>query len=144
MARSTKKKTAGNPIPLSSLDQENEHCILVCVTRQRTCERLILHGVELAKAENLPLCVVNVTLSGQPILGNSAEGEALDYLYQIASDNGAEAVMLKSDHVSATLAQYAKRRKARFLIMGESPSKSERNFSQEMQALLPDTHILTL
>ena len=52
--------------------------------------------------------------------------------------------MLKSDNVAHTLAEYANRRKARILVMGETPGKAGRGFAYELQALLPNARILTL
>ena len=54
--------------------------VLVCVTGQRMCERLIQRGAEVAQEHQLPLLVLSVVGNGQNSLGDPAVADALDYL----------------------------------------------------------------
>ena len=54
--------------------------VLVCVTGQKNCERLIVAGARIAREENLPLNVLHVVHSGGSVLGFVNEPEALEYL----------------------------------------------------------------
>ena len=53
-------------------------CILVCVTRQVSCERLIRQGAEMAHVAGAALNILHVAPNGTALLGNPSEGEALD------------------------------------------------------------------
>ena len=59
--------------------------VLVCVTKQKTCERLIKTGARLAKeAGDAELLVVHVLHRDDNILGNMMQGDALEFLFQIS------------------------------------------------------------
>ena len=77
---------------------------MVCVTVQKTCERLIRAGASLAGGAGLS--VVHVARSGEALLGGSSESEALEYLFRISREYGAEMDMLRSDDVIDTCLLY--------------------------------------
>ena len=64
--------------------------VMVCVTGQLTCERLIRHGAQIAKDEMAELSVVHAAMRIESILGNPHEGEALEYLFSISKQFGAD------------------------------------------------------
>jgi K+-sensing histidine kinase KdpD len=112
--------------------------IMICVTRQKTCERLIKAGQEIAAGRKAQLYVVHVAKTGVNFLGNPDEGEALDYLFQISKEAGAEMTVLRSDHVVDTLVDFSKKKKISTLVLGESPhSNSDRNIIRELEKRLP-------
>ena len=111
--------------------------ILICVTRQKTCEHLITYGAELAKTLSAELFVVHSVRVGDTFLGNPLEGEALEYLYSISSGVGAEMTVLRSEDVSGAIADYAGEIGASCLIIGKSPDKRKR-FEAELKNKLPD------
>ena len=94
--------------------------VLVCVTGQKTCEHLILEGAKRAKEVDAALSVIHVAKPGSGVLGNPKEGEALDYLYQIASAYGAEMTVIHSEDIVGTLSQYAKKAGADHIVLGVS------------------------
>jgi K+-sensing histidine kinase KdpD len=94
--------------------------VMVCVTQQRTCDRLIKYGRELLEGETGELLVIHVTDSRCNILGSSREGEALDYLYEKAKEYGASLTVLKSDDVLATLVEQTKKNRVNIVVLGES------------------------
>lgn len=95
--------------------------VMVCVTRQKACQRLIKQGAQLAALRDMPLCVVHVARNGDDLLGNvSDQGAALDYLFGIAKTHGAEMVMLRSDNVVDTLCEYAKAHGVAVMVLGET------------------------
>lgn len=81
----------------------NKLNIMICVTRQKTCERLIKVGKEIAGKGDAQLYAVHVVKRGVNFLGNPDEGEALDYLFQISKEAGAEMTVLRSEDVVDTL-----------------------------------------
>jgi K+-sensing histidine kinase KdpD len=116
--------------------------IMICVTRQKACERLIKAGQEMAVWPNTKLYVVHVAKSGVNFLGNPDEGEALDYLFQVSKEAGAEMTVLRSDRVVDTLVEFAKKNKISAVVLGESPSSdTDRNIIQEMERRLPDLEL---
>ncbi len=64
---------------------ERAERILICVTRQKTCEHLITYGAQLAKTLGAELFVVHSVRVGDAFLGNPLGGEALEYLYSVSS-----------------------------------------------------------
>ena len=53
---------------------------MVCVTRQKTCERLIKAGARVAKDAGMAFSVVHVVRPGEQMLDLGEDGAALDYL----------------------------------------------------------------
>jgi len=112
--------------------------VMVCITRQKTCERLIRVGKRLVNGSNGDLSVVHVARVGDNFLGSSDEGEALDYLFQVAKQAGAELTVLRSENVLNTLLDFAKRNNITEIVMGESPDAgSGTNIIQNMERMLP-------
>ena len=69
------------------------------------------------------------------ILGNSQEGEALDYLFTIAKQYGAAMQMLRSEDVAGTLAEYAREHAVACMVLGGSGKP--RSLLRELKAGLP-------
>ena len=112
--------------------------VMVCVTRQKTCERLIKIGQKLVNGTGGKLTVVHVTKVGVNVLGNPDEGEALDYLFQVSKQAGADMTVLRSDNILNTLLDYAKKNDITEIVMGESPDPGSGNsIMHNMEYLLP-------
>ena len=60
----------------------HKEAVLVCVTDQRACERLIAFGSRLAEQNHVELLVLNVQNHGFQSVGRS---DALEYLFQVSS-----------------------------------------------------------
>ena len=111
--------------------------VLVCVTGQKTCETLIVEGDRLAKKLDAELSVVHVAKQGMGLLGgNIAEAEALEYLFKLSSDHGADMAVIRSDEVAATLAEHAAKVGATQVVMG-SPRRARTNLTEEIVAAMP-------
>lgn len=95
--------------------------VMVCVTRQKTCERLIRNGAKISREMGLALSVVHVVPTGSNFLGNPHEGEALEYLFSISKEHGADMSVLKADQVVDTLVAYAQENAAAVIVMGDAP-----------------------
>jgi K+-sensing histidine kinase KdpD len=93
---------------------------MVCVTQQKTCDRLIKHGRELLEGESGELFIIHVAHSRYKFLGGSEDGEALDYLYEKAKEYGANLTVLKSDDVLETLSAQALKNRIDVVVIGES------------------------
>lgn len=116
----------------------DQSCILVCVTVQKDCERLIRRGHQEALAHDLPLRVVHVN-TGKNMLGNRDAAEALNYLYALSREFDAEMNILQGNAVIETLVQYAKQQNASMIVMGPDHS----GIMNTISLLLPLCQIIT-
>lgn len=110
-----------------------EKRILVCVTQQKTCERLIKKGAALRDELGGELFIIHVALNGWNFLGNSKEGEALEYLFGISKSVGAELTVLRSDNIVKTIVSFAKENKITDIIVGEPNDERNSNILSEMK-----------
>jgi len=116
------------------MDRKN---ILVCVTQQKTCERLIHEANKLAIEYNGELHVINVVKNNWNFLDSSKESEALEYLFSISKNIGASLSVLKSDDIVGAIAQYADENIIDCIILGKSPNEnSEKLFVKQLKNLL--------
>ncbi|SRR5690554_4127580 len=117
---------------------ENVSKVMVCVTRQKTCERLIKIGKKVATELQADLSVVHVAKNGVNFLGNPDEGEALDYLFSVSKESDAEMTVLRSDNEVSTLVEFARKNNITEIVVGQSPDLNNRtNIIKEMQSQLP-------
>jgi K+-sensing histidine kinase KdpD len=130
-------------LPELKAEEHEQDIVMVCVTRQRTCARLIERGEAIAAERGLPLHVVHAVKTGQNFLGNAYEGEALEYLFTAAQLSGAEMTMLRTDDVEESLAEYARAHEAQVMVLGESPQTGDESFVGRMQKKLPKLTIIT-
>ncbi len=114
--------------------------ILVCVTRQKACERLIRAAAELKK-EDGALYVIHVTKESWNFVDNARDGEALEYLFSLSKSYGADLTILNSDRIPETIAQFAEHYGIQLIVIGEGPDYSADSFKNRLSALLADTDI---
>lgn len=118
--------------------------IMVCVTGQRSCERLIMHGVKRSQPDENgvrpPLFIVHCVQSGQKIMNSRDEADAIDYLFTCAQYAGAELTVLRADSVEEALAGFAHEHDVGVIILGAPGEKGEHNgkFARSLQEWLPD------
>lgn len=94
--------------------------VMVCVTQQKTCDRLIRYGNEFLGDQKGELYIIHVAHYSIKFLGNSEEGEALEYLYEKALEYGANLTVVRSKDVLGTLSDLVKKNKITHVIVGES------------------------
>lgn len=111
--------------------------VLVCVTKQKTCERLI-RAASKRKDENGNLHVLHVAKNSWNILDNNRESEALDYLFKISKVYNADMTMLRADNISETIADFAKKNEIDLVVLGQSMNEQENKFYTELCGLLKD------
>jgi K+-sensing histidine kinase KdpD len=114
--------------------------ILVCVTRQKACERLIRAAAELKK-EDGALYVIHVTKESWNFVDDARDGEALEYLFSLSKSYGADLTILNSDRIPETIAQFAEHYGIQLIVIGEGPDKSADSFKNRLSTLLADTDI---
>ena len=111
--------------------------VLVCVTGQKNCERLIVAGARIAREEGLPLNVLHVVQSGGSVLGFVNEPEALEYLLKVSVEHGASMYVRRSDDVISSIEYAAKKAHSRVLVVGRAANYSGHDLLDELQQRLP-------
>ena len=117
--------------------------VMVCITRQRSCQRLIERGAQLAADHGLTLEVVHVVNPGENFLGNPQEGEALDFLFSLGKQYNAEVAMLRNENVLDTLIGYGVERNVQWILLGQPKSLSRRftNITKEFSMRIPNAQV---
>mgnify|MGYP000574667700 FL=1 len=111
--------------------------ILVCVTQQKTCERLINKAYELAREYDGNLFIINVVKNDLNFLDSTKESEALEYLFSISKKVGANLSVLKSDDIPGAIADYADENDIDFIVLGKSHDKNAgERFVKKLNSLL--------
>lgn len=95
--------------------------VMVCVTQQRTCERLIKRGAALSEKLKGELYVIHVAKEGVNFLGNKREGDALEYLFNISKGVGANLTVIRSNDVVKAIIDYAENNNIKHIVLGQSP-----------------------
>ena len=93
---------------------------MVCVTQQKSCERLIDFGVTLRTNDADELHVIHVVKENWKYFGQLEEKDALDYLFEASKSKDAALTVLKAKDIEKTLSQFADKNKITDIIMGES------------------------
>jgi len=114
--------------------------VLVCVTQQKTCQRLIEHGVELYKDDDASnLYVIHVVNENDKLLYNLSDGDALEYLFEITKDVGANLIVKRSKDVIKAIVDFAVENEITHVVLGNSKtSDSANNFAMKLQKKLPN------
>lgn len=112
---------------------------MVCVTKQITCERLIKAGAKLQEKNGGDLHIVHVAPEGYNFLGNSKEGEALDYLFEISKAVDGNMTVLRSSNVEMTIIEYCNKNNIGRIVLGESlETQPENNMIARLSKKLCD------
>ncbi len=98
----------------------NRKRIMVCVTQQKSCRRLIEAGSALRRSETDEIYVVHVFKENWRYFGQLQESDALEYLFDAARDFGAELSVFRSGDIEGTLKDYILKEKITTVVMGES------------------------
>lgn len=113
--------------------------ILVCVTQQRTCERLIIKAIALRNEYKGEIHVIHVAQDGLNFLDNPKEGEALQYLFEISKSIGADLSVLKSDNIIKCIADFAQKNGINSIVIGKSlQDHTDSIFYKKLRSLLGD------
>lgn len=101
--------------------------VMVCVTQQKTCDRLIQYGHDFLGDQKGELFIIHVAHYQIKFLGNSKEGDALEYLYEKALEYGANLTVVRSNDVLQTLSDLIKKNRITHVIVGESGEGENRS-----------------
>lgn len=111
--------------------------VLVCVTSQYDCDRLINAGFEIAVDNGYDLHVLCVH---KPVSNASFLSDEIEYLYQTAKSLCADMTIAFNDNAPQTTVDFAKRINAKVIVTG-MPDNSENGFVETVSCLLPKSNI---
>lgn len=111
--------------------------IMVCVTQQKSCDRLIQYGKKVLDDTEGELFIIHIAHYDYKFLGHSRESEALEYLYQKALEYGANLTVVRSNNVLSTLKELVDKNQITHVIMGESREKeSSSNMTEQFRKMI--------
>ena len=120
----------------------SENKILVCVTDQPQCARLIRRGRELA--QDGQLLVLHVRTRQKTLMGSTDITAVLNQLYADAREADAEMEIISSPEVEKTITSYARTQQVSGIVIGTSPRDGRPPMSERLQELLPGVQIETV
>lgn len=117
--------------------------ILVCVTQQKNCERLIKKAIEISTPINATISVLHVAKEDFNILDASNNSEALEYLFSVSKSAGANLTVITSDNTIKSIEQYVADNDIDCIILGNSPKDSDNtSFVNQLMDKLSDIHVV--
>ena len=88
--------------------------VIVCVTDQMHCTRLIHAGEELALAHSANMHVFSV----QPRAAQSKQSNALEHLYYTSCKAGADMTVFYDDNATAAIMRFLQEQRPQFVVLG--------------------------
>jgi len=108
--------------------------IMVCVTQQKSCEKLINKGSKLIKSESDEIFVIHVIKDDWRYFSEMKESDALEYLFTVSKAVDAELIVYKSDNIERTLSNTAKENKIDTIVLGKSlEEKKQQNMIKRLK-----------
>ena len=120
---------------------------MVCVTQQKTCERLIVSGYSMLNKNIDKLFVIHVVNEKDNFLNNDSDGEALEYLFNVSKKVGADLTVLRSKDVINAMEEFAKKNDITHILMGASPDADgieNQNITLKLKKALPNIEFIIL
>lgn len=119
------------------MNPDKKPSVLVCVTGQYDCDRLINAGFELAVDKGWDMHVLCVHA---PVSNVGFMSDEIEYLYQTSKDLGADMTIAFNDNAPQTTADFAKKINAKALVTG-MPDNRPNGYVESVQRLLPKLKI---
>jgi K+-sensing histidine kinase KdpD len=118
--------------------------VLVCVTQQKTCENLIRAGARISSEnEDNSLFVIHVVNEKDKLLYSLSDGDALEYLFKITKDVGADLIVKRSKDVIKSIVEFAEEKEITHIVLGSSQDQdASKNFVGKLQRKLPDREFI--
>ncbi len=112
--------------------------IMICVTLQNTCDRLINAALEYKKG-NDKLFVLHVAKNGQSFMNSTNSAFVLEYLHSICKDSGADMTVIHSDDVQNAIVDYVENNKINIAVFGlPGKNDTDNGFIEQISNKLKD------
>ncbi|AHM56821.1 hypothetical protein EAL2_c15260 [Peptoclostridium acidaminophilum DSM 3953] len=109
--------------------------VMVCVTKQKTSERLIKSGYKIAGPEG-ELYVLHIT--GKDL--SLANCEVIQHLFDVSKKYDAQMSILHSKHVAETIKKFVSDNDINAIVLGESNEESVKSdMALKITSGMPDT-----
>lgn len=99
--------------------------IMVCVTQQKTCERLIERGYKEIKNDKDELYIIHVVNEKDTFLYENNDGDALEYLFKVSKKVNADLTVIRSKDIVKAMIDFGKDKEISKIIMGRSPKGND-------------------
>ncbi len=119
-----------------------ERNVMVCVTNQKTCSRLIYKGDEVRNKTSGKLYIVHIINKKDMVLYGDNDGDALEYLFDLAKKLDAELIVQRSSNTEKSIIKVAKEIKATHIILGKSNNGNNQSFHKKISRKLKDINIV--
>ncbi|MDW7668701.1 MAG: universal stress protein UspA [Bacillota bacterium] len=119
-----------------------ERNIMVCVTNQKTCSRLIYKGDEVRNKNTDKLYIVHIINKKDRVLYGDNDGDALEYLFDLAKNLNAELIVQRSSNTEKSIIKVAKEIEATHIILGKSNNENNQSFHKKISRKLKDINIV--
>ena len=116
-----------------------DQSVVVCVTDQQSCVRLIHAGNEIALAKHCALHVLSVMPSTVSPYG---KGDALDELFAASREVNAEMTVYYNDNPVDTTVKFLEAKQACDLVLGIGPDKPDGFTKKIMQHSAVTVHVI--
>lgn len=115
--------------------------IMVCVTGQMQCKRLLSYALDLQKEKEQEVYLVHVSVTENKNFTDSMD--ALEYLYDQAIKNGASLSVLKpKTTILDTLVDFIKKNHVVYVVMGETREAiSENSMIEKLKKKAKESNI---
>ncbi|HNX61370.1 MAG TPA: hypothetical protein PKN45_01920 [Candidatus Limiplasma sp.] len=113
--------------------------VLVLVTLQRACARLIRSGADMALKQHCPLHVLHISVS-EDDPQKPLDSQALDYLYALSGEAGAEMTVFSAEVAVTAIAEFAEKIGARQIVMGNGECAD--GMAETLSELLPGVQVM--
>lgn len=124
-------------------DNAQSKKVMVCVTKQKNCERLIRQGAKIAEQLGIELMVVHAICPNEHVLGSEDDCEALEFLFRLANEHGAEMHILRAENALDGLADAARKHNVELMVLGASPQHAQ-SLSEQIKKRLPGMNFIVL
>lgn len=109
--------------------------VLVCVTGQSSSAHLIHRSAEIAREHDAKLLVLYVSGNGLNTMTNPGVVQALDDLYHLSSEVGAEMTMVHAQDARKAIHDFAREREVDRIVLGQSREGSSAFIANLMRSL---------
>lgn len=115
--------------------------VLVCVTDQESCDRLIYAGHALAQHEGIDLKVICVRPKKAERWLASDE---VEYLFNVAKELEAEMLVYFNDNAAQTVATYVNEGGVSYVLVGMPPEPGNSIFITTLEDQCPGVSVITV
>ena len=117
--------------------------LMVCVTGQRSCERLIERAAAIRKPEQ-PFYVVHCVQTGRVFMNFVSDPQAIEFLFTCVSIVNAELAILREDNVLDALVGFADQHNVKTIVLGASPKQDGSSFADRFSSRLENVDFVVV